>query len=83
MTYEQLRELRLAHPFRPFRMNLTDGRSVPIRHASQFAIHPNSTSMIVGIGGKINSLAIDQVASVTLPRTKSQKNQRSSRRATS
>jgi hypothetical protein len=47
MTIEQVRRLLHAQPFRPFRINLADGRSVPVRHPQFVAHSPTSRTIAV------------------------------------
>ena len=45
MDVEKIRALRLAHPFKPFNLVLTDGRTLPVERASYVAISPTGRSI--------------------------------------
>lgn len=47
MTILQLREIIQAQPFRPFKLNLADGRTVPVNHPEFIAAHPTGRTAIV------------------------------------
>ena len=38
MTTEQIRKFHQAQPFRPFSINLADGRSIPVNHPELLAL---------------------------------------------
>ena len=40
MTYEEIRKARLQHPFRSFKLRMTNGREHVIREAEELAITP-------------------------------------------
>lgn len=45
MTSEKLHEVHSARPFRPFRMNLADGRRLDVRHPEMLAYRLGSRSV--------------------------------------
>jgi hypothetical protein len=47
MTADQLRALRNANPFRPFKIHLADGRSLPVRHRDFVSQSPGGRTIIV------------------------------------
>jgi hypothetical protein len=49
MTIEQLRRMHQARPFRPFEINLADGRSLPVEHPEMLAIPPPGRTIGVGL----------------------------------
>jgi hypothetical protein len=46
MDIERIRELRLAHPFVPFNLILSDGRKLPVDQPYYLAIAPDKTFML-------------------------------------
>jgi hypothetical protein len=48
MTSEQIRELHLARPFRPFDIHLADGRSLAVEHPEFLAQSPGRRTIAVG-----------------------------------
>ena len=49
MTVNQVRKLHQARPFRPFDVNLADGRSLPETHPELLAIVPPGSTIVVGL----------------------------------
>lgn len=47
MTVEQLKAMREANPFRPFRIHLADGKSFDVPHRGFLAPSPTGRSAIV------------------------------------
>jgi hypothetical protein len=47
MTVEQLRSAYNAQPFRPFVINLADGREVPVRHREFIMTVPSGRTILV------------------------------------
>ena len=47
MTIEQLRNARLATPFRPFTIHVADGRSFPVSHPDFISQSPAGRTVIV------------------------------------
>jgi len=47
MTMEQLREAHRAKPFKPFRICLADGRSLPVQHPEFLTIIPGASRTFV------------------------------------
>ena len=47
MTSEQMRAAREAHPFRPFTLRMTDGRSFRIPHRDYVSVSPGGRTVIV------------------------------------
>lgn len=46
MNVDDLRALRRAEPFKPFRLQLDDGRTLPVERAAFLAIAPTGTSVV-------------------------------------
>jgi hypothetical protein len=52
MDIEKIRELRLAHPFKPFNLILTDGRKLPVDKPYYLAFSPTKRALLhVSVGG--------------------------------
>jgi hypothetical protein len=65
MDIEQLRELRLAHPFRPFNLILDDGRKLPVDKSYYLAISPTKRSVChSSIGGGVEWFSPERVVNV-------------------
>ena len=47
MTIEQMRATREANPFRPFTINLADGRSLRVPHRDYLSMSPSGRTVIV------------------------------------
>ena len=47
MTSDQLRLAHKAQPFVPFRVNLADGRSIPVLHPEYLAWNPAGRTVII------------------------------------
>lgn len=47
MTVEQLRAIHQARPFKPFTINVADGRQIRVRHPEFLSHHPQGRTMIV------------------------------------
>lgn len=47
MTIEKLREVVRHQPFRPFQINLADGRSIRVPHGEFLAMSPSGRTVIV------------------------------------
>jgi hypothetical protein len=52
MEAEQIRKLRLAHPFRPFILVMNDGRRFVIDQPFYVAISPLNNVILVATGGE-------------------------------
>lgn len=69
MTSERLHEIHSRRPFRPFRLNLADGRSVDIRHPEMLAYRLGSRSVYVvhddDHGEHIDLLLVVSIADLT------------------
>ncbi|HTU89542.1 MAG TPA: hypothetical protein VMF69_05540 [Gemmataceae bacterium] len=48
MTIEQLRDLHLARPFKPFDIHLADGRTLSVEHPEFLAQSPTGRTFVVG-----------------------------------
>jgi hypothetical protein len=46
MNGEELVKLRLAHPFRPFTLVMSDGRRLPVRRGPAIAISPDRRGVV-------------------------------------
>ena len=49
MDLQKIRELRLANPFKPFRLVLRDGRDLPVERPSHLAVSPIGTSVVFAL----------------------------------
>jgi|SoiMethySBSTD1v2_1073268.scaffolds.fasta_scaffold296174_3 hypothetical protein len=70
MLINEFDDLWHAHPFRPFRMHLSDGRSVLVRRP-QLAWHPPAYRVIWvsdGAGGPVRMVDLQLVTELTLER---------------
>lgn len=47
MTTEQLRSAREVNPFRPFKIRLSDGRSLRVPHRDYLSLSPGGRTVIV------------------------------------
>jgi hypothetical protein len=47
MTADQLRAVRNANPFRPFKIHLADGRALPVRHRDYVSQSPGGRTVII------------------------------------
>ena len=47
MDAEHIRALRLAYPFKPFRLDMEDGRSMTVSRPLQIAIAPDGRATLV------------------------------------
>jgi hypothetical protein len=47
MTIERFRDAMRAEPFIPFRVNLADGRSIPVIHPDFVAWNPGGRTVVV------------------------------------
>ena len=52
MEYEQVRALRLAHPFRPFNLVLDDGRCLPVDQPYYLSISPTKRFLTLSLLGE-------------------------------
>ncbi len=52
MDAEQIRELRLAHPFKPFRLVMDDGRRLTVEEPYFLAIGADGQCISVATGGE-------------------------------
>lgn len=50
MTANQIRKLHQARPFRPFRINLADSRSLDVTHPELLAVNEGGRTIIVVTG---------------------------------
>jgi hypothetical protein len=65
MDIEQLRALRLAHPFRPFYLVMNDGRKLPVDKPYYLGISPTKRFAIhESVGGGYEVIRPDQVREV-------------------
>lgn len=56
MTIEELRRLRLAHPFRPFDLVVEDGRRFVVKQPYHMAISPAGNAIAVANGESVELL---------------------------
>ena len=54
MTTEQLRQFHETRPFRPFRIHLASGKSIPVRHPELLARAPAARTFAVWQGDAIS-----------------------------
>ena len=65
MDIEQLRALRLAHPFKPFYLVMNDGRKLPVDQAYYLGISPTKRFAVhSSVGGGYEVIRPDQVREV-------------------
>ena len=65
MDIEKLRELRLAHPFKPFYLVMKDGRKLPVDKAYYLGISPTKRFAVhESVGGGVEVIRPDQVSDV-------------------
>ena len=57
MTIEELREVHQARPFRPFRLQLADGKEVRVPHPEFLWVHPRGRRTVI-VGGREDSVKI-------------------------
>lgn len=50
MTIEQLKRFEQAHPFRPFRIHMADGRHLDVKHPEHFARTPGGRTLFIMTG---------------------------------
>jgi hypothetical protein len=63
MTGEQILQMHQARPFRPFNIQLADGRAVPVEHAECLAITPAGRT--IGVAQSDNTIEIIDLLLVT------------------
>jgi hypothetical protein len=62
MDVEQIRKLRLADPFRPFRLILGDGRNLPVERPSFLSISPKGGTVVhSSLRGGFEFVRVDQI----------------------
>jgi hypothetical protein len=65
MKPEQIRELRLAHPFRPFNLVLRDGRRLPVDKPYYLGMDPLCRLFVhSSVGGGFERIAPEAVVDV-------------------
>ena len=74
MSYEELRDLLLARPFRPFMVVLADGRKLYARRPFAMAISP-WTHECTGVGARsiMHDFMLDQIVEARMVRSKTQR----------
>jgi hypothetical protein len=83
MTADQLRELKNTSPFKPFTINMTDGKSYSVRDPEDLFIHPDWSvdAIVVHPGGLFSFIYLRNVASISgkgpLPKAKRRRGPRS------
>lgn len=66
MEYEQVRALRLAHPFRPFNLVLDDGRSLPVDQSYYLGISPTKRFVTHSpVGGGFEVIRLERIRDVS------------------
>jgi hypothetical protein len=68
MTIDQIRQFRNAIPFRPFEINLADGRAVAVEHPEFLAVTPMGRTIGVAVDDVIEVIDLLLVTSLK-PRT--------------
>jgi hypothetical protein len=63
MTVDQLRQMHLARPFRPFDINLADGRMIPVDHPELLALTPGGRT--IGVAVERNVIEVIDLLLVT------------------
>jgi len=67
MNTEEIRKLRLADPFVPFRLEMADGRSLPVERPSYLAISPTGKSLTyASLEGGFEFLTPDAIRSADI-----------------
>ncbi len=65
MDYEQLRTLRLAHPFRPFNLVLDDGRLLPVDKSYYLGMSPTKRFVThSSVGGGFEVIRLERIRDV-------------------
>jgi hypothetical protein len=65
MDIERIRELRLAHPFKPFNLVMSDGRKLPVDKPYYLAFSPTKRFMLhSSVGGGFERLQPDAIRDV-------------------
>ena len=65
MDIEKIRELRLAHPFRPFNLRTKDGRRLPVDEAYYLGIAPSKRFIMhSSVGGGFERLRPEDIEDV-------------------
>ncbi len=62
MNVDEIRKLRLADPFRPFRLLLRDGRDLPVERPSYLAISPKGGN--VAYAGSLGGVEFVKVGDI-------------------
>jgi hypothetical protein len=68
MTTGKIRELLREHPFRPFIINLNDGRSLMVDHVDFIAVPPEQTGTTVTVyaaGDLLHLVTVRNITSIT------------------
>ncbi len=61
MDIEKIRELRLAHPFKPFALVLKDGRRLPVERAYYLGISPDRRAILLSMDEGYEIIGPDRV----------------------
>ena len=65
MNVEEIRRLRLAHPFRPFDLILNDGRRLPVDKPYFLAISPDRRAVMhASVDGGFEVIGPDRIRDV-------------------
>ena len=66
MDYEQVRALRLAHPFRPFNLVLDDGRVLPVDKSYYLGMSPTKRFVThSSVGGGFEVIRLERIRNVS------------------
>ena len=66
MEYEQVRALRLAHPFRPFNLVLDDGRLLPVDKSYYLGMSPTKRFVThSSVGGGFEVIRLERIRDVS------------------
>ena len=62
MNAERIKELRLAWPFRPFELVMSNGNKLPVNKAYHLAISPDGRFLVYSAAKGVRFLATDSVS---------------------
>ena len=63
MITNAIRELLAQRPFIPFKIHLTDGQAIPVRHPDMLIISPGGSTAVTFVGDE--ALKVVQLVQVT------------------
>jgi hypothetical protein len=71
MNAERIKELRLAWPFRPFELVMSDGKKLPVNKAYHLAISPDGRFLVYSAPKGVQFLATESVSEAVVLATES------------